>query len=154
MEKEITTTTEVNLAEELLKAQEAAKEARALADAEIAKRKQAESAIINFRPAPSEKPKLEDPSVYAKKLSNAKNLSNKDFWETSLKYREATLAKTGKDVWTPTGEVTAESKDLERAVSDILNSSETDIDFRMKMNNKLVEDRQISMYLAQKARAK
>lgn len=153
MEKDITKD-EVNLAEELLKAQEAAQEAKALADAEILKRKQAESALVNYRPAPSEKPKLEDPSVYAKKLSKAKNLSNKDFWETSLKYRESTLNKTGKDVWTPTGEVTAESKDLVRAITDILDTSETDIDFRMKMNNKLVEDRQISMYLAQKARAK
>lgn len=140
---------DVNLAEKVVEANQELAAMKALLEAEEIKRKQAEAALVNFRPAPKQE-ELKHPREYAQELVKAKDMTNKEFWETSLNYRQASLDKFGRDVWSDTGKPTSDTEYIAKSVRALIDESATDAEFRMKLNLRLEDDKNIAMILAKR----
>lgn len=135
----------VNLAEELAKSKLELETLTATLKETEKKKLQAETAIVNFRPAPKEK-ELKDPAEYAKALKNNKQLTNREYWQTSVDFREATLRKYGKDVWSDTGKPTEQTVKVNNQIKMLLAECPSDEEFRLKMNMALVDVRKLGRY--------
>ncbi len=145
---------DVNLAEELVKVKQANEELQKSMDEEAKKRKEAEGALINFRPAP-EAVLLDAPEVYAKKLKELganKPVTNREFIDTSVKFRQSTINKYGKDVWSDNGEQTPTTKAIAKNFQALLDECPTDEEFRYKLNMSMQDDANVVKLLASKKR--
>lgn len=132
----------VNLAEELAKSKLELETLAATLKETEKKKQQAESAIVNLRPAAPER-ELKDPLDYVKTLKNNAHLTNREYWQTSVDYRESVLRKYGKDVWSDTGRQTEQTQKVNTYVKQLLAECPNDEEFRLKMNMSLVDIRRM-----------
>lgn len=105
--------------------------------------------FVNKRPStpvPDES-KKESASDLAKKLANytGGNVSNRDYIETSVNYREAMIRETGLDPWTDfgakgPGRPTEDTTQLAAIFQQLLDENEDPVSFRIKLNNILEDD--------------
>lgn len=143
---------DVNLAEEVVKLKQSNEELQKAKEDEEKKRKEAEIALVNFRPAPVDVV-LEEPRVYAKKLKELGGnnpVTNREFLDTSIKFRESTLLKYGKDVWSDNGQPTSTTKAVASTIQSLLDECPTDEEFRYKLNMALQDDPNVVKLLASK----
>lgn len=143
---------EVNLAEEVVKLKQSNEELQKAKEDEEKKRKEAEIALVNFRPAPANEV-LEEPKVYAKKLKELGSnnpVTNREFLDTSIKFRESTLLKYGKDVWSDNGQTTPTTKAVASTIKSLLDECPSDEEFRYKLNMALQDDPNVVKLLASK----
>lgn len=134
-----------NLAEALAKVQQEKIDAEAKLAEEVKKRNQAEAALINFRPAPSDVV-LKDPAEYAKTLKEASSMTNREYWQTSINFRDASLKKYGKDVWSDTGIPTEQTTKIAGSIKQLLEECPSDEEFRLKLNYTLVDARAVKSF--------
>jgi iron-sulfur cluster repair protein YtfE (RIC family) len=105
---------------------------------------------INRRPVPEkEKDTLKPVAEYAAQLSRIGNddskepidVTNRDYIQLSVNYRDAYLKETGKDPWTDdTGEPTAQTKKVSEVYKQLLKDHPGATDFRRALTDIMVDD--------------
>lgn len=99
---------------------------------------------INKRPAPKDDIKKgytkEDVDKFGRELADAKELTNKEYIELSLKHRQAMLDVYNKDPYGLNGEKSADAQKAAEFYEVLLNDSSSDTQFRMKFEEYTTDD--------------
>lgn len=97
---------------------------------------------VNKRPVNQPKVEKLNPKDYADRLLQATgdNMTNREYWDNALKYRDAVLEQRGIDVFGHNGEESKDSQEVANIVKQLLNESQNDTDFRIRMENTLKDD--------------
>ena len=95
---------------------------------------------VNRRPAPKQESTLSSAKEYADKLKNMATLTNRQFIETSVNYRDAMLKEVGKDPWSDNGEVTADTAKVAETFKALLAEIPDDFTFRTTLHNVMRDD--------------
>ena len=95
--------------------------------------------MVNRRPAPKVE-ELKAAREYAKELTHASHMTNRKFIETSVNYREAMIAETGRDPWSDNGEQTSETVKVAETFKALLAEHPDDFGFRSKLHSVMRDD--------------
>lgn len=123
----------------------------------LAEHKKLTDDYINRRPVVKQKVELKEPKVYAEKMMKIKqgDISNLEYVRTMLDYRDAFLAKTGRDVFSDftkegPGQPTESTKKVASLLRKTVNEAQSPEDFRMKLNLLLKDDPHITSMINKK----
>ena len=84
---------------------------------------------------------LKPPITYAQTFLKKDNpMSNRDYIKNALEYRESMLKETGYDVFGDKGVSTEQTEKVARVLGEVLETTEGQAEFRLKMNEVLKDD--------------
>lgn len=109
--------------------------------------------MVNRRPAPKSE-ELKPARDYARELSDSSHMSNRKFIETSVKYRDAYMAETGRDPWSDNGEPTAETTKVAETFKTLLEENTDNFSFRNKLHAIMRDDTNLLAKLKSNKRSK
>ena len=95
---------------------------------------------VNKRPAPNKDATLLPAKEYAHKLKEMSTMTNRQFIETSVNYRDAMLRELGRDPWSDDGEPNPETVKVAETFKALLIENPDDFTFRTKLHNVMRDD--------------
>lgn len=136
---------EVSLADEIVRLQQEKAQMEEKLREQEKKRKEAEIALVNFRPSPRKEEELLQPEEYVKKLTQPQ--TNRAYWENVIKYRQSMLNKTGKDIFSDDGNVLPQTQEVFETIKALLEETEgNDREFNYRLQNILRDDPSIKKF--------
>jgi len=109
--------------------------------------------MVNRRPAPKAE-ELKSAREYAKELQNSSHMSNRKFIETSVLYRDAYMAETGRDPWSDNGEPTPDTTKVAETFKALLEDNKDAFAFRTKLHSIMRDDQNLLAKLKSNKRGK
>ena len=98
---------------------------------------------VNKRQAPQQTIVTKNAKEIANEFLKNKKMTNREYVSKALEYREAVILETGKD---PFMDKDADPLEVEKTVDtlkNVLDNTDSDVDFRILLNNVLVDDPQL-----------
>lgn len=95
---------------------------------------------VNKREVKKEETTIRKAKEIARELMENKPMTNKKYIETALEYRTAMINESGHDPFVDKDTDPAKSHQVAEHLREVLNESETDFQFRMKLNESLVDE--------------
>ena len=99
---------------------------------------------VNKRQVPQQTVVTKSAKEIANDFIKNKKMTNREYIQKALEYREAVLLETGHD---PFSDKEADPNDVEKTASilkEVLNQTDGDVDFRILLNNVMVDDPQLA----------
>lgn len=95
---------------------------------------------VNKRPAPAKDATLLSAKEYAHKLKDMSTMTNRQFIETSVNYRDAMIRELGRDPWSDNGEPNSDTVKVAETFKALLTENPDDFTFRTKLHNVMRDD--------------
>ena len=81
-----------------------------------------------------------------------KKMTNREYISKALEYREAVIKETGKDPFLDKDADPTEAEKTASVLNQVLENAESDVDFRILLNNVMVDDQQLVAKINRKKR--